>query len=671
MSDMDAPDSLGPLRLLLADCQLAIEEEIEAVQADLTRRQLDSPISTLAGRVRRKSGFGYRYEFQITGGMYDIRADDHVRLRAGGRESLGNVVAFDRASGLLQLDLTEWLGESLNGVELEFDPTWLLCELSTRLGELSMEPQNFFPKTVLNMFGREPPSLGVASSVLASSSDLNGPQSAALSRILGSDVQLVWGPPGTGKSRLVARAALELAREGRVLVTATTNGAVDEVASRLSRTADLAQLEGGRILRVGSDIRSDAIDSRLDFEACLARRIEAGAGNIAEVLEDIEGRLGVRQRPRADPEVHETSRPRSRAARLFALAGVRSDGEAARAAGRAILEISRQAAQMLEEADVVLTTLARLSVREELRSLHYESLIVDEISTAPLPYLALAASRTSRRTVGVGDFQQLPPVVVSRGPAARRWFRRDLFHETGVVSADRGHIALPSPNDGLCAMLNVQYRMAPDIRHIVSEFFYGGRLSDAPQITQSLPNGDPIVVFDTSSLDPTVERIDGSRRNSVHAEVVLEFLAEAGRVGTGDIGVVSPYRAHTTHLKDLVRRRLGESAPQGVQVSTIHRFQGREKRIVVIDTVDAPPGRSWFLDERRNPDFPRLLNVALSRARERLIIVAAVDGLRRTLPRDALLNRLLARLDHTATRFEVRSLTDLSILTGQILQPLK
>ena len=334
----------------MADCQLAIEEEIEAIQTDLTRRQLDSPISTLAGWVRRESGVGHRYEFQITGGMYDIRADDHVRLRTGGRESLGNVVAFDRSSGLLQLDLIEWIGDSLNGVEREFDPTWLLCELAIRLRELAAEPQNFFPKTVLNTFGIEPPSLGVGPSVLASSSDLNGPQSAALGRILGSDVQLVWGPPGTGKSRLVARAALELARQGRVLITAATNGAVDEVARRLSRVADPAQLEGGRILRVGSDIRSDAIDPRLDFEACLARRVEAGAGKIAEVLKDIEGRLGVRQRPRAASVAHDRSRPRSRAARLFALAGVHGDGEAARAASRAIFEISRL---MLVKFDVV------------------------------------------------------------------------------------------------------------------------------------------------------------------------------------------------------------------------------------------------------------------------------------------------------------------------------
>ena len=68
--------------------------------------------------------------------------------------------------------------------------------------------------------------------------------------------------------------------------------------------------------------------------------------------------------------------------------------------------------------------------------------------------------------------------------------------------------------------------------------------------------------------------------------------------------------------------------------------------------MDAPPGRSWFLDERRNRDFPRLLNVALSRARERLVIVATVTGLRRTLPPEALLNRLLTHVQRTGSRID-------------------
>lgn len=656
--------------LLLADLRGAIEEEIEAVAADLARRRLDRPIPALSGRLRGEAGTGYRYTFQIAGGTYDIRADDRVRIHAGGRDALGVVHRFDRTLGLLQTVSPEWLGERLDGAELEFDPTWLLRELSTRLAEVGQDPEDFFPDTVLGAFGRLAPRLGRASPQLDSSDDLNEPQRDALERVLGSSAQLVWGPPGTGKSRLVARAALELALRGRVLVAATTNGAVDEIARRLAAIADPTMLEGDRIIRVGFDLGA-APDSRLDLGAALARRIEGGAGGVDRTLAEHEGRLRARPPAGARGEAPALN-PYARAGRLLALARSRNDGESARTLGRVMLEIARQAERVLEEADIVLTTFARLSIREELRELRFESLLIDEASTAPLPCVALAASRVAGPVVAVGDFQQLPPVVSSTAPAAMRWLRTDLFREAGVVGgagtpeeaeaaggAEAG-TALPSPKDGLCAMLDLQYRMASDIRELVSEFFYGGRLRDAPEIAERgagraagrAPEQAALAVLDTSDLNPRVERVDGSRRNRAHAEAVADFLGAAARDGIDDIAVVSPYRAQTRHLGDLIRRRLGRAAPSDLEVSTIHRFQGREKRLVIIDTVDAPPGRSWFLDERRNRDFPRLLNVALSRARHRLVIVATITGLRRTLPPEALLNRLLAQVERSGARID-------------------
>ncbi|MCZ0936981.1 MAG: AAA domain-containing protein [Gemmatimonadetes bacterium] len=683
---MHAPDSLESLWLLLADLRVAIEEEIDAVAADLARRRLDRPIPALSGRLRGEAGTGYRYAFQIAGGTYDIRADDRVRIHTGGRDALGVVHRFDRTLGLLQAVSPEWLGERLDGAELEFDPTWLLRELSTRLAEVGQDPEDFFPETVLGAFGRLPPRLGRESPRLDSSGDLNAPQREALERVLGSSAQLVWGPPGTGKSRLVARAALELALRGRVLVAATTNGAVDEIARRLAAIADPDLLARDRIIRVGFDLGA-APDSRLDLGAALARRIEGGAGGVDRTLAEHEGRLRVRPAEGARDGAPALN-PYARAGRLLSLARSRNDAESARNLGRVMLEIARQAERVLEEADIVLTTFARLSIREELRELRFESLLIDEASTAPLPYVAFAASRVAGPAIAVGDFQQLPPVVSSTAPTAARWLRTDLFREAGVVDragagdpaeaaggpgaaggsgawggAGAGH-ALPSPNDGLCAMLDLQYRMAPDIRELVSEFFYGGRLRDAPEVAErgavqatgraagSAAERAALTVLDTSGLDPRVERVDGSRRNRVHAEAVADFLGAAARDGVRDIAVVSPYRAQTRHLNDLIRRRLGRAAPADLEVSTIHRFQGREKRLVVIDTVDAPPGRSWFLDERRNRDFPRLLNVALSRARERLVIVATVTGLRRTLPPEALLNRLLTHVQRTGSRID-------------------
>lgn len=609
------------------------------MRAELDRRRLGEPVPAQAGRLRGDAGAGHRYAFQIAGGMYDIRPEDRVRIRAGGREAWGVVLRFERGPGSLQVAVMEWLGERVEGAELEFDPTWLLRELSARLVEMAEDPDAHFPQSVLGLFGRRPPRLGDAEPRLETSLDLNAPQRRALERVLGSEAQLVWGPPGTGKSRLVARAALELAREGRVLVTATTNGAVDEIVRRLAPLLEPADVATDRVVRVGSDLGAPG-DLGFGLEAALERRIEGGAGGVRRTIEDLEARL------RIPPARAATGTPaaRVRAARALARARASRDTEAARAVGRVLLEIGRQAERVLEEADVVLTTFARLSVREELRSLRYESLIIDEASTAPLPYVALAASYARARTVAVGDFQQLPPVVSSRGPAADRWLRCDIFREAGVVNAREGEVELPSVRDGLCAMLDVQYRMSPGIRDLVSEFFYDGRLRDAPGPDGPAARDASVLLLDTSRLSPSVERVDGSRRNRAHAELVARLLEDLGRRAEGDIAVVSPYRAQTRVLRDIARRRLGGAAPAGLEISTIHRFQGREKRVVVIDTVDAPPGRSWFLDERRNPDLPRLVNVALSRAREELIIVASVDGLRRTLPPGALLNRLLARI---------------------------
>ena len=168
-----------------------------------------------------------------------------------------------------------------------------------------------------------------------------------------------------------------------------------------------------------------------------------------------------------------------------------------------------------------------------------------------------------------------------------------------------------------------------------------------------------LVLLDTTGLAPTVSRVDGSRENPAHVRAVTQLLEVLSREGATDVGVVTPYRVQTRSLWRSVRGSLGRAAPAGLEISTIHRFQGREKSVVVFDTVDAPPGQSWFMDERRNPDFPRLLNVALSRARDLLIIVGTLDGLTTTLPEDALLNRVLRRVAEQGLLVDARRTIDL------------
>lgn len=635
-----------------------MDEEILAVREELVRRGLDGPIEAAGGRLVPATGPGFRYQFQLPQRALDIRPEDGVYVRYGKQETLGFVASFKRRGAVLEVVVPDWLGRSPDPAELEFDPTWLLATLSGRLLDVLDAPDRYHPGTVLRLFGRVYPELGSSSLRLPSSASLNAAQREALEKVLGSDVHFVWGPPGTGKTRLLGHAVAELAELGKVLVVATTNTAVDEAAARVVEAVGSEAVAANRVIRVGAEFAATG-DETLSLGAALERRIAGGAGRIARTVERLERELLDGKRRRVGPGEEPSRDIRARHARLVGVARAADDRAELDRLSRLAGEIQKQAILALRDAGVVLTTLARLAVRDELAALRFRSLVLDEASTAPLPYVAWAAALTSERAVAIGDFQQLPPVVVSRGESAARWLSRDVFREAGVVGeAVPGEVAVPGEHDRLCAMLVEQYRMASPIRALVSELFYDGRLVDTPEVLERRGPRAPLVLLDTSDLRPTVERSEGSRANPAHAEAILDFLQAAATAGLDDVAVVVPYRLQARRLWKLSRGRLGRAAPRSLEISTIHRYQGREKSVVVFDTVDAPPGRSWFLHEGRNPDFPRLLNVALSRTRDMLVIVGSREGLRQTLPPEALLNRVVERVRASGQVLEGRKVRE-------------
>ncbi|MFQ5678863.1 MAG: DEAD/DEAH box helicase [Gemmatimonadota bacterium] len=654
---------------IVGGCLRGLEEEIEAVRLELTRRGLERPVAAGGGRLSETGGSGFHYEWTLPRTGLQIRHDDGVRIRSERGETLGFVTDYDRRSARVRIAASDWLGRRPGPAELEFDPTWLLGALAARLHAVAEAPERYHPETALRLLGRTYPVLERVACRGAAVAELNEMQREALERLLGSQAHFVWGPPGTGKTLLLGHAVGELAGSGRVLVAATTNGALDEAAARAAACLGEAAIRAGQLIRVGAEF-SRTGDRRLSLAAAVERRLTAGAGGIARGLRGLEERLTKEYAPQLgaqeilrpggaaakepDGDLHEC---RARLARLAAIARVAGDEEGAREAARLAAELHRQTVRALREARVVLSTLAGLAAREELTSLRFRSLVLDEASGAPLPYVLLAACLASRSAVAIGDFQQLPAVVLSRGEEAARWLSRDLFREAGIVGeAPPGEIPLPDPRDRLCAMLVEQYRMASPIRALVSDLFYGGRLRDAPAVQSRPAPAHALILLETGGLDPAVERAEGSRANPAHVRAVLEFLVEAGAAGIDDVAVVVPYRLQARHLWRQVRGELGRAAPRQLEISTVHRFQGREKAVIVFDTVDAPPGRSWFLHEGRNRDLPRLLNVALSRTKEILVLVGTSEGLRSTLPEDALLNRVIARIQREGTVVDARRL---------------
>jgi hypothetical protein len=643
-----------PLDLVLDGCRVALEAEIEAVRADLDARGLSSPLPGSEGRRVSPAGSPPVYEWSLPPGRYGIRIDDAVRLESERGRGTGTVLRYDGSQPSVRVRLNEWLGPHPGPALLTFDPTWILAALISRLQEIDEDPERFHPQTALRLLGREFPRVGRVAAPEEIDPGLNESQQRALSRVLGSEVQLVWGPPGTGKTRLLGAAAAALADGGRVLVVATTNVAVDEAASRVAACLGEDAIEANRIIRFGAEF-SPTGDRRLSLEAAVERAEKREPSRLSRSLLELEGTLldGRARARTTDLTLSE------RQARVVGRARGASDAVLLQRAGRIAGEMGRATRARLDEARVVLTTFASLAIRDELAAQRFNHLIVDEASAAPLPQVFHAACLVDRTASAFGDFQQLPPVVLSRDARARRWLARDLFEESGVLGHGDG---LPSPTDGLCSMLDEQYRMRPPIRALVSELFYGGRLRDAAPVSSAEPIGPALVLLESGGLDPVVSRVDGSRQNAAHVEAILQILEVLGREGVSDVGVVTPYRAQTRSLWRGVRGRLGQVAPAGLEISTIHRFQGREKAVVILDTVDAPPGSSWFLNERRNADLPRLMNVALSRSRELLILVGTTAGLRRTLPADALLNRVMARVAKEGTTVDARHAFDVGPL---------
>ncbi len=91
-----------------------------------------------------------------------------------------------------------------------------------------------------------------------------------------------------------------------------------------------------------------------------------------------------------------------------------------------------------------------------------------------------------------------------------------------------------------------------------------------------------------------------------------------------EIGIITPYRGQVKYLNSLIiKSDLDKTLINKIKVGTIHAFQGSEKDLIIFDTVDTIDkniGKLYFYETGK-----RLINVALSRAKHKLIIVGDLD----------------------------------------------
>lgn len=221
-----------------------------------------------------------------------------------------------------------------------------------------------------------------------------------------------------------------------------------------------------------------------------------------------------------------------------------------------------------------------------------------------------------------------------------------------IVEGDEQRAVPGGPSRRLSAVLTEQRRMHPAISEIVSQAFYRGKLTTSAGTAAESPveclaplPASPIVVVDfehvsrTGRSAPAEFRVRGFHNpGEVRAVMGILRLLRASPGGPPPtVAVLSPYREQVSRLRERFDAMRGQGLLPNFEqfspvreavgfVGTVDSFQGSEADVVVVSMVrnNSRTGRSGlgFLSD------PRRMNVLLSRAKSKLVLVGSMRFLR-------------------------------------------
>ncbi|WFD42167.1 DNA helicase [Malassezia psittaci] len=500
------------------------------------------------------------------------------------------------------------------------------------------------------LFGLSPPTWSNSVSEISwVNPNFNKAQQSAIEFALRSDqLALIHGPPGTGKTTVIAEFVLQLVRRNpktRVLVCGASNLAVDNLLERVLFTPgykEVLQATDSLVTRIGHPARimDSLTNATLDVQTTMSSEGQL-VRDIAKEIDEIMSMLS-------------SSKSAARAGNKSARNAQRPKGAERRKLWEQVRELRKEyrkreqslTTNVLQRARIVMATCHGAGSRQ-LQSTEFDYVIIDEACQAvePTCWTAILKLAQHGKLILAGDHLQLPPTVKAK--------------KSLDVVGDRAGLHLPSSlettlfdrlldmyGDGCKVLLSTQYRMCEEIMAFPNEAMYESRLKaadscrairlyDLDSVDKPTEEDDelwsaPLVFYDTTGSGMLEKMADDepngsllqatSRCNENEVTLVerhIRILIEHG-VPVSDIAVLSPYASQI----DLLSTHLRHSYGTMMEVGTIDGMQGREKEVVIVSLVRSNEEfEIGFLCERRR------LNVAMTRAKRQLVIVGDAETL--------------------------------------------
>ncbi|KAI9275791.1 AAA domain-containing protein [Phascolomyces articulosus] len=516
---------------------------------------------------------------------------------------------------------------------------------------------------------------------------VNDPQARAILGALDKKrgFTLIQGPPGTGKTKTILGLIVSLLDEqrdrrrqkergiridtdgseytgdGKILVCAPSNAAVDEIAKRLQEGIMTSQgLSKPKVVRIGTPEAANVSVREILLDRLVEKELAPTIGDTEETKNfgERRGKLSEDIR-KVQLDIDDIDREMSECkggspetmSRLTTLKDKRKECVAKRNKYKYMIkgileaqrdftreqELSRHRARqkVFASVDIVCATLSG-SGNEMLTSmgLMFETVVVDEAAQSVEISSLIPLKYDCKRCILVGDPNQLPPTVLSQ-MAAKYSYEQSLFMRLQKNAPDNVYL------------LSIQYRMHPEISRFPSKLFYSSRLLDGPdmEVTTAAPwhSQEYFPPYRFYNVEDGMERTGYGKSiyNTAEAEAAVTLVDMlANRLPNVKlayrIGIITPYKQQLSHIKHRFEKRYGPKILDVIDFNTVDGFQGQEKDIIVFSCVRALSDRGiGFLADMRR------MNVGLTRAKSSLFVLGHKSSLMRSeywgdLVRDAI-----------------------------------